>query len=64
VQINPQLLNQLHAKLRRERFDAINPGSLLALIVLCDPAYRQTFCCPGMDQQSLEFVDKVSVASL
>jgi len=43
-QLTPQLLNQVHARLRRERFDAIDPGGLLALIVLCDPADRQAFC--------------------
>jgi hypothetical protein len=54
----------VHTLLGRERFDAIDPGGLLALVILRDPAYRQAFCRPGMDQQSLEFVDKVSVASL
>jgi hypothetical protein len=45
-------------------FDAIDAGSFLPVVVLCDPSHRYGACRLGLHQEALETVNDVLVPRL
>jgi hypothetical protein len=58
------LLGQNESLLGWNGFDSIYPGSILALVILCHPPYREKACCSGFREQLLKFVDGLRIAML
>ena len=58
------LLGQDESLLGRDGFYSIYPSSILALVVLRHPPYREKAGCSGFRQQLLKFVDGLGIATL
>jgi hypothetical protein len=58
-----EAFGQLKAFLRGQRTDPIDPGSVLAAVVLSDPTDSQQLGRSVVDQELLELTDSLAVAS-
>jgi hypothetical protein len=58
------LLGQGYSLLRRDGFHSVYPGSILALVILRHPPYREKAGCSGFHQQLLKLVGGLGIAML